>query len=86
MVFRMTDGPEAKITYKGIEYEFKLTVFDNIDSYANIMVVDKTHDERYMCYGYLEINGHRIQAKWEREYDNYRDNWVCTKDLVITIN
>ena len=81
--------PLTGIIYKaevdGIEYEFKLTNYENIDGYAKIIIYDKTNDERYLSEGYLELNNHVFISKWKKEYAGYRDNWICSRDLIITI-
>ena len=71
--------------YKGVDYEFHIMTYENTDEYATIIVYDKTHDERYISYGYIVLNDHVITSKWKKTYDDYRSNWVCSKDLVITI-
>ena len=86
MIIEQNSGGNLSATYKNIEYEFKILSFENVDEYATIVVHDKTHDERYVSYGFIEVNGHRITSKWKKTYDHYRDNWICTKDLVITID
>lgn len=69
----------------GVRYEFKLENYSNIDGYAPVMIYDVTNDERYHSYGYLELNGHVFITKWDKEYKDYRDNWICNQDLIIEI-
>lgn len=78
-------GSEFNIEYGGINYSFKLTTYENVDGYAKILILDKTHDERYLSDGYFEINNHIIISKWKREYSYDRENWICSKDLIISI-
>lgn len=85
LIVEPSTGSTFEAEFKGISYEFKLTSYENIDGYARIIVIDKTNDERYISNGYLEINNHIIISKWKREYSDYRDNWICSRDLVITI-
>lgn len=74
---------EAKVD--DVEYQFNLTSYENIDGYAKIIIYDKTNDERYLSEGYLELNNHIFISKWKKEYSGYRDNWICSKDLIIII-
>lgn len=85
LIVQPDTGSEFKATFDGIDYEFKLTNYENIDGYATIIIVDKTNDERYLSHGYLEINNHVIISKWKQEYSDYRDNWISSKDLIIII-
>lgn len=78
-------GTIFKTTVDGIEYQFFLTSYENIDGYAKIMIHDITNDERYLSEGYFELNNHVFISKWKAEYSDYRDNWICSKDLVIII-
>lgn len=78
-------GREISAIHNGIEYEFKIMSYENVDEYATIIVHDKTHNNHYISYGFIELNNHKITSKWKKTYDAYRDNYICTKDLVITI-
>lgn len=69
----------------GVQYSFCIQNFRNNSGYASIMIHDKTNDERYQSYGCIEINGHTFISKWKTEYDRNRDNYICTKDLIIEI-
>ena len=78
-------GYEMKAECDGIKYEFRIISYSNVGGYAPILVIDKTHDERYYSNGYLEINGHAITSKWNIEYDANRGNWICSRDILISI-
>ena len=69
----------------GCIYSFHIENYENCDGYARCLIHDKTNNERYHSEGYLEINGHIIITKWNREYDYTRDNWICSKDLIVQI-
>ena len=76
---------ELAVEVDGIRYEFKIENYENIDGYAPIIIHDTYNDERYNSYGYLELNNHIFISRWKREYADYRDNWICSKDLIIEI-
>ena len=78
-------GCELKAEYKGIQYEFKILGYDNVGGYAPLLVVDKTNGERYYSNGYLEINDQVIISKWKKEYNANRGNWICSRDVIISI-
>ena len=78
-------GSIFQATCDGIEYEFKITSYENVSEYAKILVIDKTHNERYLSNGFIELNNHIITSKWKKEYSYERENWICTKDLIVTI-
>ena len=67
----------------GITYEVRLENYENVDGYARCIIIDKTNDERYHSEGYLEVNNHVVITRWKREYDYTRDNWICSKDLIV---
>ena len=79
----MANQMEAEVD--GIKYEFRLEKFENIDGYAPMLIKDLTNEEVYHSYGYLELNGHIFISKWTKEYSDYRNNWVCTQDLIVEI-
>lgn len=79
-------GCTLSIDYKGIHYEFRLLGYDNVGGYAPILVIDCTNDERYVSNGYLEINNHVIESRWKMEYNSNRGNWICSKDIIISIS
>ena len=85
MIINPSTGLFFETEIDGVEYEFKLTSYENVDGYAKILVIDKTNDERYISNGYIELNNHIIISKWNKIYSHYRDNWICSKDLIITI-
>ena len=69
----------------GIQYKISVENYENTNGYARCLIWDKTHDERYHSEGFIEINNHFITTKWKAEYDYNRDNWICSKDLEISI-
>lgn len=85
LIVKATTGSVFQAEYDGVEYEFKLTSYENVDGYAKIIILDKTNDERYISNGYLELNNHIFISKWKKEYSGYRDNWICSRDLIIII-
>ena len=78
-------GCDQEIEKDGIKYGIRIMTYENTDGYATVIVQDMTNHESYISYGYIELNNHRITTKWKKVYDQYRDNWICSKDLEVTI-
>lgn len=79
-------GCTMNIDYGGIHYEFRILGYNNICGYAPLLVIDCTNNERYVSNGYLEVNDHIIESKWKVEYNANRDNWICGRDIIISIH
>lgn len=70
----------------GREYEFKINDYSNIGGYASITIIDKETDNRYYSYGWAEINGHTFISKWDYIWDDLRENYRTTDNLLIIID
>lgn len=78
-------GNDMKATVDGIEYKFGPVNYSNNSGFAPIMIHDITHGETYLSEGYIDINGHIIESRWEYEYDSNYDNYRCNDNLHIKI-
>lgn len=67
------------------KYRISVQHYDNVAGYAPVMIIDNTNNERYLSDGYIEINGDTIITKWGIEYNRNRDNYVCNRDLIVTV-
>ena len=85
ILFQAYTGKDYEVTIDNKIYDIKLTSYENVDGYAKILVIDRDTEERYLSNGYIEINNRVIISKWKREYSLERENWICTRDLVLYV-
>lgn len=82
----VNQGSTMSMEIDGIKYDFRITEYSNVGEYAPILIIDNSTGNHYMSYGYLELNGHIFISKWEKVYADYRENWICSDNLIITVN
>lgn len=78
-------GREMSVTLDGIKYIFCVEDFSNIDGYAPVLIIDSSTENRHYSYGYYELNNHVFISRWKKQYDYNRDNYTCSRDLIIEI-
>lgn len=76
---------DMSISCEGITYKIRIESFDSNGGYAPCIILDTSSGERYYSTGYIVINNHVIITKWKKEYDYDRENWICSKDLIVSI-
>lgn len=84
-VLQVAYGTPVGATVDGIDYEFKFVSYQNAGGYAPVLIVDKTNEESYYSNGCITINHHIFLSQWGIEFSDYRDNFVCTREMNITI-
>lgn len=82
----INEGSTSTISYNGFTYDIRITNYSNVGGYAPVLIIDCKTFERYYSDGYIEINGQTIITKWETKYDYYRDNYECSRNLLVSIN
>ena len=79
-------GLHETIEFDGVTYEFRMLDYSAVGGYAPMIIIDGITKERYKSDGYLVLNGHTFVTTWEKEYADYRNNWIYGSNLIITID
>ena len=77
---------DVTCTIDGIKYDFKIQSYDNVAGYAPVGIKDNSTGIYYQSYGYLELNGHIFVTKWKQEYDDSRENYIRSKELIVEVD
>lgn len=59
--------------------------YEQLASYAKCLIQDLETKEMFHSHGHIVINGFTIITKWKSYYNNIRDNYQSSRDLIIDI-
>ena len=82
---RIESDRKVNVTVDGIEYEINAMQFDNVNHFATVMIYDKTHEESYVSYGCIDLNGHTFYSRWDVTFDYETVRVVTGRRLIIEI-
>ena len=67
-------------------YEIKITKWSSTYGYAECVIRDCKTGENYESHGRIVLNGHIIETKWEEVFDDRRNHWIPSKNMIVLID